>query len=183
MNSSIPLVLVLLLLSLFSSICWYRVSKTKRRHRSREPSWWSPTTNRSSFIMPLRSRRIERQERKKTSEKGIKKVKQRKGVFTTRRRPLGCWVVGWLVVVVVFFFFLFSLCDLNLLFVESDKIVVKKKGKEKTNFFAWKFQKKNNPQKLLPRKKKNVRFVLRIKRERERERDEEDGGCICCPCD
>ena len=62
--------------------------------------------------MPLRSRRIERQERKKTSEKGIKKSEAQEGCFfTTRRRPL----VLVLVVVVFFFSFFFLLCDLNLL--------------------------------------------------------------------
>ena len=100
-------------------------------------------------------------------------MKQRKGVFL--RHADDRWVG-------LFFFFLFSLCDLNLLFVESDKIVVKKKAK-KNKFFRGGNFKKKTIHKIIPRKKKNVRFVLRIKRERERERDEEDGGCICCPCD
>ena len=110
-------------------------------------------------------------------------MKQRKGVFL--RHADDRWVVGWLVGWWwwwSFFFFLFSLCDLNLLFVESDKIVVKKKAK-KNKFFRGGNFKKKTIHKIIPRKKKNVRFVLRIKRERERERDEEDGGCICCPCD
>ena len=78
----------------------------------------------------------------------------------------------------LFSFFLFSLCDLNLL----QKNCREKKGKEKQIFSRGNFKKKTI-HKIIPRKKKNVRFVLRIKREKERERDEEDGGCICCPCD
>ena len=120
--------------------------------------------------MPLRSRRIERQREEKNKREGDKKSEAKEGCFfTTRRRPLGCWVVGWLVVVVVFFFFLFSLCDLNLLFVESDKIVVKKRQR-KTNFFAWKFQKKNNPQNYLTKEEERPLRAAHKERERERER-------------
>tara|TARA_B100001540_G_scaffold303474_1_gene312140 strand:- start:5110 stop:5415 length:306 start_codon:yes stop_codon:yes gene_type:complete len=83
----------------------------------------------------------------------------------------------------LFFFFLFSFVRPKFASSESDKkIVVKKKGKEKQIFSRGNFKKKTI-HKIIPRKKKNVRFVLRIKREKERERDEEDGGCICCPCD
>jgi len=64
----------------------------------------------------------------------------------------------------------------------EEKIDDEKKGKEKQIFSRGNFKKKTI-HKIIPRKKKNVRFVLRIKREKERERDEEDGGCICCPCD
>ena len=58
---------------------------------------------------------------------------------------------------------------------------MKKKGKEKQIFSRGNFKKKNNPQNHST--KEEERPLRAAHKERERERDEEDGGCICCPCD